>query len=84
VPVIGVSVETGKGLDELEAALTAHAGWVASHRTPAETARRRATYRVQDLVLRRLEDQLATLSPDDYDLPLPELYQRVLTGLAQI
>lgn len=84
VPVIGVSVETGKGLEELEAALRAHADWVASHRTPADTARRRATYRVQDLVLRRLEDQLATLAPADYELPLPELYQRVLTGLGQI
>ena len=83
VPVLGVSVETGKGLDELEAALTAHAAWVAANRTAAETQARRASYRVQDLVLRRLDDQLSALSPADYERPVAELYQRVLEGLQQ-
>ena len=82
VPVIGVSVETGKGLDELEAALDAHAAWCASHRTPAEVQRRRAAYRVQDLLLRRLDEQFAALPESAFDLPVGELYQRVLAGLS--
>ena len=44
--------------------------------------RRRASYRVQDLFARRLEDQLATLNPAEWELPVRELYARVLSGLA--
>jgi hypothetical protein len=54
-----------------------------AHRTAAETQARRASYRVQDLVLRRLDDQLSALSPADYERPVAELYQRVLEGLRQ-
>lgn len=84
VPVLGVSVESGKGLDELEQALRAHGQWVADNRQAADTQRRRATYRVQDLVLRRLDEQLATLEPSAYELPVAALYQRVLAGLGEI
>ncbi len=84
VPVLCVSVESGKGLDELEEALGAHARKVAANREPAVTQRRRATYRVQDLVLRRLDEQLASLEPAAYDLPVAALYQRVLAGLGEI
>ena len=82
VPVIGVSVETGKGLEELEAALDAHAAWCASHRTPAEVQRRRAAYRVQDLLLRRLDEQFAALPEAAFDLPVGELYRQVVSGLS--
>lgn len=74
VPVLGVSVEKGAGLDELDAALDAHAAWVATHRDPRETARDRARYRVQDLVMRQLESVLAGLGDADCELPLRALY----------
>ena len=74
VPVLGVSVESGAGLDALEEALEAHARWVATHRDPRDTARVRARYRVQDLILRELDGALAALTDAECDLPLPALY----------
>jgi len=74
VPVLGVSVESGAGLDALEEALEAHARWVATHRDPRDTARVRARYRVQDLILRELDGVLAALTDAECDLPLPALY----------
>lgn len=82
VPVLSVSVDSGQGMVELEEALSAHAVWVETHRDPAQARRRRASYRVQDLFARRLEDQLATLAPAEWELPVAELYARVLSGLA--
>jgi len=74
VPVLGVSVESGAGLDALEEALEAHARWVDAHRDPRDTARVRARYRVQDLILRQLDGALAALTDAECDLPLPALY----------
>ena len=82
VPVLSVSVDTGQGLVALEDALSAHAAWVAACRDPVQAMRRRASYRVQDLFARRLEDQLATLNPAEWELPVRELYAQVLSGLA--
>jgi len=80
-PVIGVSVETGAGLDELETALAAHADWAASHREPGEVRQSRARYRVQDLVTRQLEHALAALNVADCELPLAELYAATIEKL---
>lgn len=80
-PVLGVSVETGAGLDELEQALADHAQWAATHREVAEVRRSRARYRVQDLVTRQLEQALAALSPAECELPLAELYAATLEKL---
>jgi LAO/AO transport system kinase len=74
VPVLGVSVESGTGLDALEEAIDAHARWAATHRDPRDTARARARYRVQDLVLRQLDGALASLTDAECELPLPALY----------
>jgi len=74
VPVLGVSVESGAGLDALEEALEAHARWADAHRDPRDTARVRARYRVQDLILRQLDGALAALTDAECDLPLPTLY----------
>lgn len=80
-PVLGVSVETGAGLDELEQALAAHAQWAATHREVGEVRRSRARYRVQDLVTRQLEQALAALSPADCELTLAELYAATIEKL---
>ncbi len=80
-PVIGVSVETGAGLDELEQALDAHGQWSASHRDAAEVRRARARYRVQDLATRQLEQALAALTPAECELPLAELYAVTIARL---
>lgn len=80
-PVVGVSVETGAGLDELEQALEAHAAWVASHRHPDAVRHTRARYRVQDLVTRQLEHALGELTPADWDLPLDQLYAATIAKL---
>ncbi len=80
-PVIGVSIETGAGLDELEQALDAHAQWAASHRDTAEVRRARARYRVQDLATRQLEQALAALTPAECELPLAELYAATIARL---
>jgi LAO/AO transport system kinase len=74
VPVLGVSVESGAGLDALEDAIDAHARWCAWHRDPRDTARTRARYRVQDLILRQLDGALASLTDAECELPLPALY----------
>ncbi len=81
VPVLGVSVEKGTGLDELDAALDAHAAWVAANRDPRDTTRTRARYRVQDLVLRQLDIALAGLGDAECDLPLPALYAATVARL---
>jgi LAO/AO transport system kinase len=74
VPVLGVSVESGAGLDALEDAIDAHARWCAWHRDPRDTARTRARYRVQDLILRQLDGALASLTDAECELQLPALY----------
>lgn len=74
VPVLGVSVESGAGLDALEDAIDAHARWCAGHRDARDTARARARYRVQDLILRQLDGALASLTDAECELPLPALY----------
>lgn len=81
VPVLGVSVEKGTGLDELDAALDAHAAWVAANRDPRDTTRTRARYRVQDLVLRQLDIALDGLGDAECDLPLPALYAATVARL---
>lgn len=80
-PVIGVSVESGAGLDELEQALEAHAAWAATHRDTAVVRQSRARYRVQDLVHRQLEHALDALAPADWELPLDRLYKATLAKL---
>jgi LAO/AO transport system kinase len=82
VPVLGVSVDKGAGLDELDAALDAHAAWAAAHRDPRDTARARARYRVQDLVLRQLDLVLADLGDADCALPLADLYSATIGRLS--
>jgi LAO/AO transport system kinase len=74
VPVLGVSVDSGAGLEALEEAIDAHARWTAAHRDPRDTARARARYRVQDLILRQLDGALASLTDAECELPLPALY----------
>ena len=74
VPVLGMSVESGAGLDALEDAIDAHARWCAGHRDARDTARARARYRVQDLILRQLDGALASLTDAECELPLPALY----------
>jgi len=81
VPVLGVSVESGTGLDALEEAIDAHVRWAATHRDPRDTARARARYRVQDLVLRQLDGALASLTDAECDLPLPALYAATIGKL---
>lgn len=80
-PVVGVSVETGAGLDELEAALADHAAWAETHRDPAEVRRTRARYRVQDLVHRQLDHAFSALSAEEWALPLDQLYAAAIAKL---
>lgn len=82
-PVVGVSVDSGAGLEELEQALAAHAQWVAEHRSAAESRRARERYRVQDLVHRQLDQALAALRPEEYELPLAGLYAATIEKLRQ-
>ncbi len=82
VPVLGVSVESGAGLDALEDAIDAHARWCAGHRDPHDTARARARYRVQDLILRQLDGALAGLTDAECELPLPALYATTVGKLS--
>ena len=79
VPVIGVSSEAGTGFEELEAALAKHAAWAAEHRDAAETQAMRTRYRLQDLLIRRLETVLDGLDAADVNAATPaELYDRVV------
>ena len=80
-PVIGVSVEAGAGLDDLEQALDDHGAWAASHRDGARVRHGRARYRVQDLVTRQLDHALGTLTPAEWELPLDRLYAAIVAKL---
>jgi LAO/AO transport system kinase len=80
-PVLGVSVDTGAGLEELEQALDAHAQWATTHRDAVAIQRSRMRYRVQDLILRQLDHTLASLDDTDYAAALPALYAATVKKL---
>lgn len=80
-PVLGVSVSTGAGLEELEQAIEDHAAWALTHRDAAAVRHMRARYRVQDLIHRQLEHALHALTPADWELPLDQLYSATIAKL---
>lgn len=84
VPVIGVSSEAGTGFEELEAALAKHAAWAGAHRDAGETQAMRTRYRLQDLLIRRLETVLDELAAAEVNAASPAaLYDRVVSLLGR-
>ncbi len=82
VPVLNVAASTGEGLDELDAALAAHAEWSAQHRDPRAVAAARTRYRLRDLLQRRLDESLGALADGQcVDGDLRALYERVVETL---
>lgn len=83
VPVIAVSAQTGAGVDELEAAIEAHAEWSAAHRDRDTVRRTRVRYRLRDLLQRRLDEILDGQDLAGAGVNLREVYERVIGELAR-
>ena len=63
VPVVAVSVEGDIGLEMLAGYIDAHTTWCEGHRDRAAVARKRAAYRLRELLVRRVDAVLKQSDP---------------------
>jgi len=80
-PVLRVKLGDDVDVAALSDALDRHLAAIAESRDAREVSRNRRRFRVQSLILRRLEETLEAQPADVWEQELPDLYQRIAEQL---